>query len=85
MDGECPLARPRLEAPGDRGSDIDDPPKAAGSARLSLVLAAAMFVLVVDTSLMNVSIAAVVRDLDTTVSAVQSAIALEAWSPPRSS
>ena len=36
-------------------------PKAAGSTRLSLVLAAAMFVLVVDTSLMNVSIAAVVR------------------------
>jgi EmrB/QacA subfamily drug resistance transporter len=38
----------------------------------------AMFVLVVDTSLMNVSIASVVRDLDTTVSGVQSAIALEA-------
>ena len=38
----------------------------------------AMFVLVVDTSLMNVSILAVVRDLDTTVSGVQSAIALEA-------
>jgi len=38
----------------------------------------AMFVLVVDTSLMNVSIAAVVRDLDATVSGVQSAIALEA-------
>ena len=37
-----------------------------------------MFVLVVDTSLMNVSISAVVRDLDTTVSSVQSAIALEA-------
>jgi EmrB/QacA subfamily drug resistance transporter len=54
------------------------PPKEAGSSRLSLVLAAAMFVLVVDTSLMNVSIAAVVRDLDTTVSSVQSAIALEA-------
>src|SRR5262245_61650112 len=38
----------------------------------------AMFVLVVDTSLMNVSISAVVRDLDTTVSGVQGAIALEA-------
>jgi len=38
----------------------------------------AMFVLVVDTSVMNVSIAAVVRDLHTTASAVQSAIALEA-------
>src|SRR4051794_17165132 len=38
----------------------------------------AMFVLVVDTSLMNVSISAVVTDLHTTVSGVQSAIALEA-------
>ena len=38
----------------------------------------AMFVLVVDTSLMNVSISSVVDDLDTTVSGVQSAIALEA-------
>ena len=37
-----------------------------------------MFVLVFDTSLMNVSISAVVDDLDTTVSGVQSAIALEA-------
>jgi EmrB/QacA subfamily drug resistance transporter len=46
--------------------------------RLGLLLAMAMFVLVVDTSLMNVSISAVVRDLDTTVSSVQSAIALEA-------
>ena len=46
--------------------------------RLAILLAMAMFVLVVDTSLMNVSISAVVRDLDTTVSGVQSAIALEA-------
>ena len=46
--------------------------------RLAVLLAMAMFVLVVDTSLMNVSISAVVRDLDTTVSGVQSAIALEA-------
>jgi MFS family permease len=38
----------------------------------------AMFVLVVDTSLMNVSISAVVHDLHTTVSGVQSTIALEA-------
>ncbi|MFL5687679.1 MAG: MFS transporter, partial [Chloroflexota bacterium] len=46
--------------------------------RLGLLLAMAMFVLVVDTSLMNVSISAVVQDLGTTVSGVQSAIALEA-------
>ena len=38
----------------------------------------AMFVLVVDTSLMNVSISSVVNDLHTTVSGVQSAIAIEA-------
>src|SRR6202012_5965481 len=50
----------------------------ARNTRLSMVLAAAMFVLVVDTSLMNVSISSVVKDLHTTVSAVQSAIALEA-------
>jgi len=48
------------------------------SGRLALLLSMAMFVLVVDTSLMNVSISAVVKDLDTTVSGVQSAIALEA-------
>jgi EmrB/QacA subfamily drug resistance transporter len=52
--------------------------EASGNRRLAILLAMAMFVLVVDTSLMNVSIAAVVRDLDTTVSGVQSAIALEA-------
>jgi MFS family permease len=50
-------------------------PEEAGSTRR---LAMAMFVLVVDTSVMNVSISAVVHDLDTTVSSVQSAIALEA-------
>ena len=43
-----------------------------------VLLAMAMFVLVVDTSLMNVSISAVIEDLDTTASGVQSAIALEA-------
>src|SRR3954469_13114890 len=51
---------------------------ASGSRKLSILLAMAMFVLVVDTSLMNVSISAVVDDLDTTASGVQSAIALEA-------
>jgi MFS family permease len=46
--------------------------------RLPVLLAMAMFVLVVDTSIMNVSISAVVNDLGTTVSSIQSAIALEA-------
>ena len=54
------------------------PEESAGNPKLAVLLAMAMFVLVVDTSLMNVSISAVVRDLDTTVSGVQSAIALEA-------
>jgi MFS family permease len=54
------------------------PQETKGSQRLALLLAMAMFVLVVDTSLMNVSIAAVVGDLDTTVSGVQSGTALEA-------
>jgi MFS family permease len=59
--------------------DASGTEQAAGHQRLlSLLLAMAMFVLVVDTSLMNVSIASVVQDLDTTVSGVQSAIALEA-------
>ncbi len=53
-------------------------PEAPLNMRLAILLSMAMFVLVVDTSLMNVSISAVVHDLDTTVSSVQSAIALEA-------
>ena len=57
--------------PGVEGQDEGNP-------RLALLLAMAMFVLVVDTSLMNVSISAVIKDLHTTASGVQSAIALEA-------
>ena len=53
-------------------------PPATFQKRLALLLAMAMFVLVVDTSIMNVSISAVVHDIGTTVSGVQSAIALEA-------
>jgi EmrB/QacA subfamily drug resistance transporter len=52
--------------------------ESTSTSRLALLLAMAMFVLVVDTSFMNVSISAVVDDLGTTVSGVQSAIALEA-------
>ncbi len=55
-----------------------EPVKGATTTRLSILLAMAMFVLVVDTSLMNVSISAVIHDLHTTASGVQSAIALEA-------
>jgi len=63
-----------MDAPTEAGSQ----PEGEGTGRLSLLLAMAMFVLVVDTSLMNVSISAVVDDLNTTVTSVQSAIALEA-------
>jgi len=52
--------------------------ESSGDSFVSILLAMAMFVLVVDTSLMNVSISAVVHDLHTTASSVQSAIALEA-------
>jgi MFS family permease len=53
-------------------------PAVSADRRLPILLAMAMFVLVVDTSIMNVSISAVVADLGTDVSAIQSAIALEA-------
>jgi MFS family permease len=59
-------------------SAIATPVESSGDEKLAILLAMAMFVLVVDTSLMNVSISAVVHDLDTTASGVQSAIALEA-------
>src|SRR5215212_4562518 len=65
--------RPMTESSGGDSGAV------TGHARLlAVLLAMAMFVLVVDTSLMNVSISAVVSDLGTTVSGVQSAIALEA-------
>ncbi len=54
------------------------PAAPAPSRALPILLAMAMFVLVVDTSIMNVSISAVVDDLGIDVSAIQAAIALEA-------
>jgi MFS family permease len=55
-----------------------DPGTTTFNRRLAALLAMAMFVLVVDTSIMNVSISAVVKELNTTASGVQGAIALEA-------
>src|SRR5271166_1235333 len=63
-----------MSTAGEPGMEEQD----EGNPRLALLLAMAMFVLVVDTSLMNVSISAVIKDLHTTASGVQSAIALEA-------
>jgi len=63
------------------GHSLDDgsgPPAGSSNRLLPLLLAMAMFVLVVDTTMMNVSISAVTDDLGTTVSSVQAAIALEA-------
>jgi EmrB/QacA subfamily drug resistance transporter len=68
-DQNAPVGVPASAVPREESS---------GDQMLAILLAMAMFVLVVDTSLMNVSISAVVRDLDTTASGVQSAIALEA-------
>ena len=59
-------------------STVAAPAESSGDKLVAILLAMAMFVLVVDTSLMNVSISAVVHALDTTASGVQSAIALEA-------
>src|SRR5689334_10303167 len=56
----------------------DLPEEGLENPRLAILLAMAMFVLVIDTSIMNVSISAVVKDLGTTASGVQSTIALEA-------
>jgi EmrB/QacA subfamily drug resistance transporter len=61
-----------------RAVETNGPTNAPMNRRLAILLAMAMFVLVVDTSIMNVSISSVVRDLGTTVSGVQGAIALEA-------
>src|SRR4051812_6232205 len=73
--GSWPAPEVDLAAPPDELGVSDT---AKQGRRLSLLLAMAMFVFVVDTSLMNVSISAVVRDLDTTVSGVQAAVAVEA-------
>ena len=74
----CDLSTVGTVICGGSGSEQWHPRDVPFNRRLAVLLAMAMFVLVVDTSLMNVSISAVVRDLDTTVSGVQSAIALEA-------
>jgi MFS family permease len=57
---------------------MDGAEKTGGTQAMGIFLAAAMFVFVIDTSFMNVSISAVVHDLDTTVSGVQAAVAIEA-------
>ena len=65
-------------APAKVGAMSSTEEAGTGSRMMGVFLAAAMFVFVIDTSFMNVSISAVVDDLDTTVSGVQAAVAIEA-------
>ena len=44
-----------------------------------ITLSLAMFIIVIDTTIMNVSISALVEDLNTTVSGVQAAISILAF------
>src|SRR5436189_475335 len=74
--GGRPLTQPITQEERQGAPPAERP--AARNRALAIRLSMAMFVLVVDTSLMNVSISAVVHDLNTTASGVQSAIALEA-------
>ncbi len=57
---------------------INEAEHSSGSTKLAILISAAMFVLVIDTAIMNVSIAQISRDLNTTVSNVQAMIAIEA-------
>ena len=56
--------------------ELEKPTTSDTGAAVLAVLSAAMFVYVIDTTLMNVSISALVEDLDTTVGQVQAAITL---------
>ena len=79
LDFRC-LVSDGVAAPscGWRAVSVNPTEASGGVPRQGILLAAAMFVFVIDTSFMNVSISAVVHDLDTTVSGVQSAVAIEA-------
>ena len=57
-------------------SNQSDTASDTGSLAVLIVLSLAMFIYVIDTTLMNVSISALVEDLDTTVGGVQTAITL---------
>ena len=58
------------------GGEAQTASSTARSYAVLAVLSAAMFVYVIDTTLMNVSISALVEDLNTNVGAVQGAITL---------
>src|SRR5262245_41436965 len=51
-------------------------PKSGAAAAVLMTLAAAQFVMILDSSVMNVSIATVAKDVDTTVTGIQTAITM---------
>jgi EmrB/QacA subfamily drug resistance transporter len=57
-------------------ADQDQETRGSKTTIVLVILSAAMFIYVIDTTIMNVSISALVEDLDTTVGAVQTAITL---------
>jgi hypothetical protein len=52
-------------------ADIATPARAAGAMLVLLTLASGEFLMTLDTSVMNVSIATVAKDVDTTVTGIQ--------------
>src|SRR6187549_1244834 len=62
----------------DTTASVNEAANSVGSTKLAILISMAMFVLVIDTAIMNVSIASISKDLNTTVSNVQAMIALEA-------
>jgi MFS family permease len=70
------VATPSAVSPGveDAGATTQ---RGAGAARIALVtLAVGQFLMILDSSVMNVSIAAVAKDVGTTVTGIQTAITL---------
>jgi MFS family permease len=55
-------------------ADVATPARAAGAMLVLLTLASGQFLMTLDTSVMNVSIATVAKDVDTTVTGIQGAI-----------
>ena len=74
-----------MNSPNDAGTDAAGNEPAQFNQKLALLLAMAMFVLVVDTSIMNVSISAVVKDIDAPSATFSRPSPSKRWSPPHSS
>ena len=75
LRGQAPLCRGR-RAKHHRAMSDETAVRAAATGMVLLTLAAGQFVMTLDSSVMNVSIATVAKDLDTTVTGIQTAITL---------